>query len=333
MLEFERDPFYLFPIREGMLDVLFLDREEELSMAKGVLSMKYKDSQEICVILGGTGVGKSSILYNINRMAGELGHKTIFHANPEEFVRKTGEIESNVGVVIIDDIGKANNDLALRTYRAIEEHVSGTGGIVFFSDIYDRDKDTIKTRNFTVSQNISLPKSLSADRLSFFLEERMKRCLAKGEEYQFPFERAAVDMAATRSSGNLRNFLGYIKNAWLAAYGYEKDSVEVKDMQSSVVTMDRALLGSCDLVDLRILWYATSGETNKNFLAHQCGIDTKTMETRINGMLSDLIIQRRSGKEILVSTVYKYIKNGQYVLERIFEGLGIQITEITGCDR
>jgi hypothetical protein len=101
-------------------------------------------------------------------------------------------------------------------------------------------------------------------------------------------------------------------------------------MKAGMVIVDRALLGSCDLIDMKILWYSTSGDINKSYLAHQCGIDSKTLDSHIENRLADLIIQKRSGKDVLIASIYRYIDDGSEILEKIIEGLGIRKLDVTG---
>ena len=332
MIEFDKDPFYLFPIKKELLEDLFVNREEMIAIARGILEMRFVNTKEICVVGGGIGVGKSSMLHYIEKLSEEMGHSVCFFDNPEVFQeRSTSGVAEEV--VLIDDAGKAGSDEVREFYRDVEKYMSNSGGVVFFADTYDRDNETIKIRNYTTSQNISLPKGLDMEKLRFFLEERMKRCLAPGAEYEFPFQDIALEMASVRSSGNLRSFLGYAKSAWFGAVGKNEDVVTEEEMRSAIISQDMTMLGSCDLVDIRILWYATAGETNKNFLAHQCGIDYRTLESRTGDRLKDLIRQRRSGKDVLVKSIYKYIPGGMDILKKMIKALGIQESEITGSER
>jgi hypothetical protein len=329
ILKFETDPFYLYPVKEDMIDRLFVNRDEEINIAKGILGMRFKDIAEICVVVGGIGVGKSSILYYIVNIAKESGLSAHFYDNPDDFYSQAKKIKRN-GISIIDNVDKLDDENARKCYNFIEKHVGKLGGIIFFSDNYTRDKKTLKLRNFTVSQNISLPKGLSREKLRFFLEERMKKCLEKGNKLVFPFDDNAMEMASIRSTGNLRNFLNYAKNGWMVTIGGGGEKVTRKEMKAGMVIVDRALLGSCDLIDMKILWHSTSGDINKSYLAHQCGIDSKTLDSHIEDSLSDLITQKRSGKDVLITSIYRYIDGGSEILEKIIEGLGIRKLDVTG---
>lgn len=330
ILKFSADPFYLYPVKEDMIDRLFVNREEEINIARGILGMRFKDTAEICAIVGGIGVGKSSVLYYIANIAKEMGYNTEFYDNLDDFYSNLKKINKKESVGLIDNVDKLSGDEARKFYGYVEKHVGKLGGIIFFSDNYSRDKETLKLRNFTVSQNISLPKGLSKEKLRYFLEERMKKCLAKVNKFVFPFEDDAIEMASIRSAGNLRSFLNYSKNGWMVTVGGGRKRVAKKDMKAGMVIVDRALLGSCDLIDLKILWYSTSGEINKSFLAHQCGIDTKTLDSHVEDRLIELITQKRSGKDVLITSIYRYIDGGKEILEKIIEGLGIRKLDVTG---
>jgi hypothetical protein len=156
----------------------------------------------------------------------------------------------------------------------------------------------------------------------------MKKCLVNEKNFSQPFDNGSLEMAGIRSGGNLRNFLNYTKNAYMVSIGSKRKTVKIKDMKEGMIIVDRTFLGSCDMTDLRILWYATIGDMNKTYLAYQCGIDVKTLDSRIDDRLAEIILTRRSGKDIIVNSVYNNIKDGKNILERIIEGLGINIEDI-----
>jgi hypothetical protein len=59
MMKFGSDPFYLYAIKDEMIDRLFMDREEEISIAKGLLGMKYEDTAEICAVVGESALARA----------------------------------------------------------------------------------------------------------------------------------------------------------------------------------------------------------------------------------------------------------------------------------
>ncbi len=328
ILKFETDPFYLYPVKEDMIDRLFVDREEEINIAKGIMGMRFKDTAEICAVVGGIGVGKSSTLYYISNIAKKSGLRAELYDNPDDFYSESKKKKNDVS--IIDNVDKLDDENARKYYNFIEKRVNKQGGIIFFSDNYNREKKTLILRNFTVSQNISLPKGLSREKLRYFLEERMKKCLEKERKLVFPFDDDAMEMASVRSTGNLRNFLNYAKNSWMVTIGGGGKKVTNKEMKAGMVIVDRALLGSCDLIDMKILWHSTSGDINKSYLAHQCGIDSKTLDSHVENRLADLITQKRSGKDVLITSIYRYVDDGPEILEEIIDGLGIRKLDVTG---
>ncbi|MDO9538093.1 MAG: hypothetical protein Q7J68_07225 [Thermoplasmata archaeon] len=330
MMGFISDPFYLYAIKDEMIDNLFVNREDELSIAKGILGMKFGDTTEICLIVGGIGVGKSSLLHRIVKIANDMGYNVEFFDSLDSFYSGIEKSRKKKTVSLIDDVGKVSDDEAREFYDHTEKHMSEHGGILFFSDTYHRHKKTLESRNFTVSQSISLPRGMNKEKLSYFLRERMKRCLAPGEKFDFPFEDESLNIAATRSGGNLRNFLNYAKNGWMVAAGSEKTTVGMEEMKTGMIIIDRALLGICDIIDFKILWHSTTGIINKTYLAHKCEIDTKTLDSRIDDKLAELITQKRSGKDVVVTSIYRYIDGGQEILENVMEGLGVHKADVTG---
>ena len=332
MMKFSSDPFYLYAIKEDMVERLFVNREDEISIIKGILKMPFGDNAEICAIIGGIGVGKSSILQYVKKLAGEMEFDVIFYNNPDTFFSESRNIAKgkNKKVCLIDDIGTID-DMTVRSYYAsIEEYLGEHGGMVFFTDTYNREQNTLERRNFIVSQNISMSIGLDREKLEYFLKERMKKCLASGEVYDYPYEEKGMEIAVARSRGNLRNFLNYSKNAWLVAAGGGKDAVGKEDMKKGIITVDRALLGGCDLIDFKILWYSTVGDINKSYLAHLCGIDAKTLDSRLHSKLSEITSQKKQGKDVIVTSIYKYIDGGEDILANIMKGLGIHKKDITG---
>jgi hypothetical protein len=332
MMKFSSDPFYLYAIKEDMVERLFVNREDEISIVKGILEMPFGDNAEICAIIGGIGVGKSSILQYVKKLAREMEFDVIFYSNPDKFFSESGKIDKgkNKKVCLIDDIGTVDDMTVRSCYASIEEYLGEHGGMVFFTDTYDREHNTLERRNFIVSQNISLSIGLDREKLKYFLMERMKKCLAPGEKFDFPFDKEGMEIASIRSGGNLRNFLNYSKNAWLVAAGSEKDTIRKEDMKKGIITVDRALLGGCDLIDFKILWYSTIGDINKSYLAHQCSIDTKTLDSRLYSKLSEITSQKKQGKDVIVTSIYKYIDGGEDILSSVMEGLGIHKKDITG---
>jgi hypothetical protein len=281
-------------------------------------------------VVGGIGVGKSSMLHYISNIAKESGLSAEFYDNLDDFYSESKKNKTKNGVNIIDNVDKLDDENARKYYNYIEKRVGKLGGIIFFSDSYNREKKTLKLRNFTVSQNISLPMGLSREKLRYFLEERLKKCLEKGNKLVFPFDEDAMEMASVRSTGNLRNFLNYTRNSWMVTIGGGGKKVTKKEMMAGMVIVDRSLLGRCDLIDLKILWHSTSGDINKSYLAHQCGIDSKTLDSHVENRLADLITQKRSGKDVLITSIYRYVDDGPEILEKIIEGLGIRKLDVIG---
>ena len=316
-MKFETDPFYLFPIKSDLLDKLFIDRENEINIAKSIIQYEFEGHKEICVINGGTGVGKSSLLQYINKLSIEAGKKTCLCKDYQEF--KSEKIEE--GVLIIDNIDKLKDEKVTKFYNKLEMMFE-TSGTIFFSDTYNRSRDVVNSRNFIVSDIISLPRGLDKDKLRFFLDERMKNCVSDKEEYSFPFTDKALIISSKRANGNLRRFLRYTKSGWTIYRSKERTKLDEDIMKESVINVDRSLLGGLDSTDLRILWYSTIGEPNKEYLAHECNIHRNTLNQRLSHNINNLTSERREGKKVIINSIYKELEGGQEILEEILKGMG-----------
>ncbi len=319
-MKFKMDPFYLYPIEESKIDTLFIDREQECQLAETIIQPDIEDKRAICPVIGGIGTGKSSMLIYIRFKSKELNKKTIFLKDISEFEEKYKENLDNFTVLIVDDIDKVSDERAYEYYNELEKIVKEEGGIIFFSDTYQRDQKTSNMRDFTTSKLITLPKSLNKEKLSMFLEKRMKKCFT-GDDFDFPFSDRAIELAAIRSTGNLRNFLKYCDNAWTIFKGKDKKIVEEAEMIEGIINVDRVKIGSLDLTDLKILWNSTVGKPNKGFLAHESDIHFDTLDKRLNSELSDLTEQVREGKEVSVISIYRDIPKGEDILEGILKDL------------
>jgi len=328
-MRFEKDPYYLYPLKDEMIISHFVDRDEEIKTVKGVLKTQFEDTIEISAVIGGIGIGKSSMLNLIGKMAADMGYSVVSLESPDAYASHPKSSRSKMEILLIDDVDKIDDDHACTFYTNVGKNPT-KGRMIFFTDTYDRNIAALNLRNHTISHNISLPQRLDRDRLRFFLEARMRNCLAKGSKYAFPFADDALEMASIRSRGNLRNFLNYSRQGWMVAIGGDRTTVGQAELRTGMVSIDRALLGGCDAIDMRILWFSTEGDMNKAFLAHQCGIDTKTIDGRIKERLMDFVETRKSGKDVLISSIYKNMTGGKEVLTEIIRGLGFHMPEITG---
>ena len=133
-MKFKTDPFYLFPIRENMIDTLFVDREEEIKVVKGILNTSYENTKEICAVIGGIGVGKSSILQYIIRLAAKKKFHVNFFHSPDDFYSKSSINNKKRTVNIIDDVDKLDDKNSKKFYLELEEGTSQNGSITFFID-------------------------------------------------------------------------------------------------------------------------------------------------------------------------------------------------------
>lgn len=329
-MKFDVNPFHLYPIKGDLIDKLFINRDNEISSAKGILNIKFKNTSEIVAIIGGTGIGKSSLLYYIFDFAEKEGKDVGYYTDPKEFILASKENELDE-LILIDNGGKLNNSEAQSFYNTVGGYIDKYGGIIFFCDTYERNKDTLRVRKNITSQNIALPKKMKTEDLTYFIENRMKKCLIPGQKFIFPFEDDAINMASLRSLGNLRNFIDYTQKGWffISGNGNGNGKVGIEEMKIAIEQVDRSLIGNFDLIDLKILWYSTTAVLNKNFLSQKCGINVRTLESHLEEKLFDFITYQRHGVEIYPISVYKNIKDGKEILEKLIEGLGIDIQDIT----
>ncbi len=329
---FKIDPFYLYPLKDDLLKPLFIDREDEINVAKGILMDQLESSLEICAVVGGIGIGKSSILNYIGGLAESNGFSVKHLAGTEAYQNEVNGLKIKKELLLIDDIDKADDEQAIEFYTELGKTPT-KGRLIFFTDTYDRSSPAISLRGFTISHNISLPQGLTKEQLRFFLEERMRNCLTKDSTLIFPFTNEAIEMAAIRSQGNLRAFLNCVKHGWKVARGGNLDEVGTSELEKGISAIDRVVLGACDIRDSRLRWFATVGDMNKAFLAHQAGVDSKTLESRIRSRLHDFIKERKDGKDIFISSIYKEVPGGKEILESIIKSLGFPMPVITGNKR
>jgi hypothetical protein len=328
-LRFEMDPFHLFPLKDEMLDTHFVDRDQEKRVVNSMFELRFKDSIEICAVIGGTGIGKSSMLNLIGNLAAKKKLPVEHLDGPDAYREGENGARTKRLVTIIDNVDKVDDERALAFYTALGKPPP-SGSMIFFSDTYDRSGQAIHLRRFTITQTIALPQRLGKDQLKFFLEERMRNCLPRNTVFKFPFSDEAIDVVSIRSRGNLRTFFNYAKHAWVESKASDRDMVGVDDVRSGIITLDRALLGGCDIIDMKILWYTTIGDMNKALLAHRCDVNYRTLESHIEHRLSEVIVEDRNKKEIAITSVYRHIPGGQEVLTEIIKGLGFHMTTITG---
>jgi len=328
-MKFKENPFELYPIGIDQLDLLFINREDKIRRAETILESGYETPREISIIMGGRGVGKSSFLNFIKKMALENDLSTAFYNDFEEICSKSTQILKDTDVALIDDMDKLNDEDAIEFYRA-SEAILEENGFIFVCDRHQRSQETVNSRNFTGSQFISLQRELETDKLHYFLEERMKNCIEDIDDFYFPYNDRAVGMASKRSRGNLRNFIHYARDGCRIPQSEDMKNVDKKEMEEAIISVDSAFLSGLDTTDFRILWYSTIGQVNKSYLAHQCNIDRKTLNKHLDDKLSEIIIEERSGMEVNLSSIYKTLPDGDEILEKIFRNIGVKRSIVDG---
>ncbi len=324
MVDFDVNPFYLYPIEENLLDRLFINRENELKLARSVFDSSFENPMEVSVILGGIGIGKSSMLNYIHKIGVDEGYEVGTYTPKDDINSK--DIYKEKEVVVIDDLDKETDEKAVKFYRNIESFIKECK-MIFFTDRYHRGDEALNLREFSTTQKIPLPQGLRSEKLKFMLKERMKRCVMDGETFEFPFTDKAIEQASMRSSSNLRAFLRYTKSAWGIAE--DKEKIDLENMTESIIMEDRALIGKLDITDLKILWYSTIGDLGKGYLAEKCNISSPTLSKRMENKLSQVVSERKSGKKTMVTSLYKDLPNGREILEEMLKSMDISKEDIT----
>jgi len=326
-MRFKINPFWLHPIKEDKIPMLFVDREDELTLVRSILKTEFQDPSEICAVVGGIGIGKSSLLYQAKRIAEDSDLHVEYMNGTENIISKSEELIKNKDVAIIDDVDKLDDDHAKIFYDKLETLLDDIN-FVFFSDSFKRNEEIRKIRSFITTDSLGLPKMLSNEELFFFLKKRMEKCLIKDVKgFELPFEDTALDMAAIRSNGNLRNFFDYTQSGWKISRGTNNDIVNSKHMQKGIILKDRTILGGRDIIDYKIIWNSTKGEFNKKLLAHECGINRGTLDNRIKN-ISHIINQENRGKEVIISSIYNQIPEGTKILKGILKDLRVNIDKL-----
>lgn len=320
-MKFKEDPFILDPVREDQIDLLFIDREEEIEEIKALLTPEFQKKKVVCPIIGGIGTGKSSLLIYVRAIAKEFDLDIVMLEDYDEFKQIGKKDLEEKKTVLVDDIDKLNDETAYDFYSELESLLED-GGNLFFSDTYQRDKETAHLRDFSTSDLITLPQSLNKEELQMFLEKRMKKT-SIAEDFTFPFEEDTIELASIRALGNLRKFFKYTNKAWTLFRTSDKERVEEKDMLEAIRKVDRAEIGRLDPTSLETLWNCTIARKNKGVLAMDTGTHRSTVTNRLNDELSSLTKQVKEGKEVRVSSIYRDLPNGVEILEQILKDLGL----------
>lgn len=320
-MKFEVSPFYLYPIEKKYLEKLFINRETELKFLRSLFQSPHTQYSEICSVIGDIGEGKSSTLNYALKIAEEEGFNVAYSNDKEEL---TGEMVEESEVLILDDMDKLNDEEAEDFYRKAERLIKESQ-IIIFSDTNKRDSETLKLRDFTVSQDIILPKFLTTDEFITLLEQRMKNCLASGSSFEFPFKDKSIEMASLRAGSNLRSFLKYTNSAWNISEGKKVDE---DIMEEGISLVDRNIIDRLDRNSLKLLWATTGSELNKSYAAEICGMDRSTLDRKIEGPLREMIDTQKEGREVYLISIYSRITKGREILRRVYTKMGIDPEEL-----
>ncbi len=325
-MKFEKEnPFWLHPIEENQLDTLFIDREDKINLIERIFS---SFPRIICTIIGGVGTGKSSILRYTKKIAKENDYSVGLVKDVSDVPEVTEEIIKEKEVALIDNIDKLEDTKANKFYNSLETLLDQSK-FVFFTDTLERDEETKRNREFTISQSLTLSYRMSTDNLEEFLSQRMENCLSEDfTDFELPFSKRSLNMAAIRSRGNLRRFLKYTQTAWLSKKD-DKDQVSEDEMKTAIAQKDKDILYGLSKTDYQILWYSTKGEISKKFLKQKTGgIHTTTLNKKLNGPLKNFVTVKKSGRNSLVKTIYVEIPHGKEILRDLLKDLQVDIPEL-----
>lgn len=320
-LDFELSPFYLYPIDKEHLEKLFINREAELKVIRSIFQSSHEQYSEICSVIGGIGEGKSSTLNYALKIAEEKDFKVAYSNGREGLAEKTARENE---VLILDDMDKLGDEEAEDFYREAETLIKDCQ-IIIFSDTNERRSEALKLRDFTVSQDITLPKFLTVEEFSTLLEQRMKNCLTSESSFEFPFDDQSIEMASLRAGSNLRSFLKYTKNAWNLL---EDGKVNMDTMEKGISLVDRNIIDRLGKNGLKLLWVTTDNELNKSYTAELCGMDRSTLDRKIDGPLKELIETKKEGRSVKLTSIYSRVPRGKKILRRVYKKMGIDIEKL-----
>lgn len=325
-MKFKRNPFWLHPIKEEQIDELFINREKKLNRIESMLNTEFENPTIISAVIGGVGIGKSSLLTHIKKTAKESGKSVGLTKETSSPTKNIPALLKKKEVALIDDIDKVVDEKANKFYNMIENQLEEID-FVFFADTFEREKDTKENREFTATQAIMLPKGMSDEKLHSFLIERMKNCYSGKKDFHNPFEEKAIQLACLRSFGNLRTFFKYIQSAWWSKK--DPEPVTVDNMKEGIVTQDKNKMYGFGQTEYKILWYSTKGEISKGYLKKKANdIHLDTLNKRLNGPLEEFVTVKTKGKKSQVSSIYSKLPGGKEILKRILRGLRVDIPEI-----
>ncbi len=322
--EFEITPFYLYPIEEKYMDKLFINRDMELEIIRSVLDTTYEEFSEICSIVGDVGEGKSSMLNYAKKMAKEKDYD-VGYTNRQEDLEDANKMAKNNEIVILDDTDRLCDEEVKDFYREAEDFVQDCK-VVIFTDTNERSHETLKERDFMVSEEITLPKFQDPSELGELLKKRMENCLTSDDSFEFPFSEKALEMAFTRSNGNLRSFMKYTENAWNLRG--EKENIDGEVMKKGISMADRKTIDRLDMNSLKILWITTDAQLNKGYVGEITGLDSVRLDKKIEGPLSELIESTKTRNGIRITSIYTEVPKGEEILRDMYSNMGIDTNEL-----
>ena len=132
-------------LKDELIDRLFVDREDEIKMVSGILKSQFEETVEICAVIGGIGIGKSSFINYIGGLAKGLGYQVMQIEGQEIAEGRQVKVNGKRTVILLDDIDKIDDNQATEFYSRLGKNPT-KGCMIFFSDTYDRSANTARLR-------------------------------------------------------------------------------------------------------------------------------------------------------------------------------------------
>jgi len=298
MVEPIKNPFYLQPIPQELLELLFVNREKEMEQAKRILQSD--DSYAVVSVLGSSGTGKSTMLNAISSLSNEKSDKA--EPSPDLGFDVLKVNVPKPGVYLIDNVNTLDDKFVLSIYQKLSELGDKK---IFFADELRRSPECVHSRrNITTHASIILSDNLTTKEVENFLKVRMKRC---GKDYTFTTK--AIEIMSHRARGNLRDFFKYCNEAYTIAKGRK---VTPTYANSAIVHVDAELIETFDSAEKEILRILMEKDNmNIGEIIHDLkkrGIETTrpTLQTKFDSLGKyGIVSSRKQGNEVIYQCIYR----------------------------
>jgi len=316
----KENPFNTGEVTEDKLHLLFGECTFLWSTLLEVSVLIGEPTKHMCVpVLGKQGSGKSSLL---NRLAVDYrayGLKVLKISVENLAVSEVKSMIENVDMVVIDNVDKVDDEHVLSVYHQIEEYVHN-GKMVLFADNLGRGNTAVKERHKITIPRAIILQDLWVGELENLLRERMEKC-----GYVFRFSREAVELAARRSKGNLRDFFRYCDAAyrlfgivdWLPSTSHTSspdiDIISEKLMGIAILAVDKDLISDneIDRDILEILYKKKSvnaSELLQEIKSKGRKVSTSTVYRRLKELTDrGIIVSKKVGHNVKYSVIYHEI--------------------------